>query len=166
MGCGDGKNLLYLERRGWTVDAVDVSELEIKGLISRLRYAQHSRRGRIFCEDVLDSEFEEEAYDLVIVYGLYHCINQQKLEFVHRKVINALKGGGLLAFASFNDTLMIPPNHHTGPIYLRPVEHIFSILRSWNVVAKEIGVVRETHLPLVGEHIHGLTWALFEKGEN
>ncbi len=32
VGCGTGRNTIYLARRGWQVDAVDVSEVALEGL--------------------------------------------------------------------------------------------------------------------------------------
>ena len=32
VGCGTGRNTIYLARRGWRVDAVDVSEVALEGL--------------------------------------------------------------------------------------------------------------------------------------
>ncbi len=167
LGCGDGKNILFLEDSGWTVDGLDVSRVAIDAVSRRVRryYGDDlPLKGKIVQGDVVDYHSVPGRYDLVVAYGLYHCLNDAEIAAVHEEVTRALKPGGLFAFAAFNDTLPIPDGHETGELFLRPPDHIFKLVGdSMDVIAKEEGTIEESHLPLVDRHRHSLTWALFKK---
>ncbi len=167
LGCGDGKNIVYLEDNGWTVTGVDISGLAIAAIKKRIRryygYDRPLAADVVKC-DVADYGCTPDEYDLVVAYGLYHCLADHEVMAVHQKIMQALKPGGLFAFATFNDTLPVPDGHETGDLYLRPVDHIFGLVGdSMEIVVREIGEIEEFHAPLVGLHRHGLTWALFRK---
>ena len=163
LGCGDGKNLLYLERLGWAVDGIDISRIAIDAARRRLHDAAHLQKGQLLCGDAANVNAGANTYDLIIAYGLYHCLDDPRLSAVHRKAKSALKRGGLLAFACFNDDLPVPNGHLTGKTYLRPANHIHWLCRDWRTLSSEQGLFHENHLPLIGEHAHAMTWALFQK---
>lgn len=163
LGCGDGKNLLYLEKLGWIVDGIDISRIAIDGASRRLHDASHAQKGQLLCGDAANVNICANAYDLVIAYGLYHCLDDRALSVVHGRAKRALKRGGLFAFACFNDDLPVPNGHLTGATFLRPANHIDRLCRGWRTLSSERGLLHENHLPLVGEHVHAMTWALLEK---
>ena len=165
VGCGDGKNLVYLERRGWVVDGIDISPLAISATQQRAASSGHNLRGEIRCGTACTSSFRLHHYELAIAYGLYHCLTDSEVEFVHCNLARSLKPGGLFAFAAFNDDLPVPSDHGTGQIYLRPKQHILTLVAGWEIVAIQYGEISESHLPLVQEHRHSLTWGLFRVPE-
>lgn len=163
LGCGDGKNMIYLVKRGWYVDGLDISPVAVEAANRRIAEGGLSSRARVWLQDAVGAHLEEGAYDLAISYGLYHCLSDDELSVVHAKVDRAVKPGGLLAFAAFNDELPIPEGHLTEGLHLRPRDHIFTLVPGWTVLAQEFGEIEESHPPLVDEHKHALTWALFRK---
>jgi SAM-dependent methyltransferase/tRNA A-37 threonylcarbamoyl transferase component Bud32 len=164
LGCGDGKNMLYLEKLNWKVDGVDLSQYAITAAKKRFEREKEVIKGNLILEDVVDFEYQPNSYELIVCYGLYHCLTDLEIEKIHGAIIASLKPGGLLAFATLNDNLPVPENHQTGNIYLRPENHIFGLIGDALIVLKkEIGTITESHLPLVHEHHHALTWALFKK---
>lgn len=163
VGCGDGKDVYYLERMGWIVDGVDVSMIAIDAARRRLRGLDRTQRGSLTVADAVEADFGTQVYDLAIVYGIYHCLDDEKLVRAHETICRAVKCGGLLAFATFNNGLPLPPGHHTNGIVLRPPDYIPGLLSRWRCLALESGDIVEEHLPLVPRHHHSLTWGLFEK---
>jgi len=161
-GCGDGKNALFLSDEGWTVDGFDISQLAITACHRRLA-SPHDRPCRIWVDDCRTAKLAREGYDMVVAYGLYHCLDDAGLAATHQTLIDALKSGGLFVCATFNDRLPLPPNHGTNDLYLRPHDHVESLFGGWLNVAIEKGVIEEDHRPLVGWHRHSLTWAIYEK---
>ncbi|MDA0183285.1 class I SAM-dependent methyltransferase [Solirubrobacter phytolaccae] len=162
IGCGDGKNLLYLEQHGWTVDGMDVSRTALELTHARLRDAAHEHRGGLTCADVTSWK-PEATYDLVVCYGLIHCLDDGEVALLSRRIQQTLRPGGLLAFAAFNDDLPVPPGHATGPLVLRSRRSLLSLYPGWHRHAVIHGFISEDHLPLVGPHRHSLTWMLLEK---
>lgn len=163
LGCGDGKNLVFLERLGWSVDAIDISPLALRGLGWRLQLEDLTPKGEIRKEDAVTAQLETSAYDLAICYGLYHCLTDEELLQVHDKVVQAIKPGGLFAFAVFNDNQPVPENHRTGSLFLRPENNVQSMCPGWEALSVEYGEITEAHPPLVPIHSHALTWGLLRK---
>jgi SAM-dependent methyltransferase len=163
-GCGDGKNALFLSNLGWIVDGFDISRLAISAC--ERRFASIGLRAdRIWQDDSRSVAIEPESYDIVLAYGLYHCLDEAGLEATHRVLTNALKKGGLFVFATLNDMLPLPADHATGDLFLRPHDHVEALFEGWTPIELENGLIEENHLPLVSWHQHSLTWAIYEKGK-
>src|SRR3954466_14110312 len=64
LACGEGRNAIWLAERGWTVTAVDFSDVAVEK--GRSRNPDVDFR----VADVLELEPDEQAYDLVIVFYL------------------------------------------------------------------------------------------------
>lgn len=167
VGCGDGKDIVYLEDLEWDVTGIDICTTAIEKIQTRAERhfgSSYKLRSKVLRIDATQYIYEESKYDLVLAYGLYHCLDDEELKIVHEGIVKALKRGGLLAFAAFNDELPVPDDHETGKLYLRDKNHIFNICsKSFEVVESEIGTITEYHKPLVGEHSHSVTWALLRK---
>jgi SAM-dependent methyltransferase len=167
VGCGDGKDFVFLEDAAWTVDGFDICSVAIDKI--QLRIDAHfgrpyKLRSKAIRADATKYNYPTSKYDLALAYGLYHCLDDDELSIVHNGIVSSLKPGGLLAFAAFNNNLPIPEGHETGRLYMRDQNHIFQICRgSFEILDSEIGIITESHEPLVAEHKHGLTWALLRK---
>lgn len=161
-GSGDGKNVAFLLAHGWTVDAFDISTLAVDACRRRLG-AAHDGTCRIWRDDSSAVALDERAYDMVVAYGLYHCLDAAGLYETHQRLTSALKPGGLFVCAAFNDALPLPDEHATGSLFLRAKEHLSELFAGWTLVDQEMGMIEEDHLPLVGRHRHSLTWAIYGK---
>jgi SAM-dependent methyltransferase len=162
-GCGDGKNSLYLARLGSEVTAFDISASAIAAFNLRRSQSLGTQTINLFQANVINLKVPSGSFDLVVAYGLYHCLENKDLLLGHEALTAALKPGGMFAFAAFNDELPLPLDHQTPGLILRPSDHILFLLEGWGVDALEIGTITENHLPLVGQHSHSLTWGLFRK---
>ncbi len=89
LACGAGRNTLFLEEKGFYIDAVDISETALKILAGRIK----SGRVNIISAD-LDSFSIDKKYDLII-----------KCNYLDRELINrakeALKSGGVMVVESY-----------------------------------------------------------------
>lgn len=162
LGCGDGKNLVYLERLGWTVDGVDISSLALAAAQQRIAAAQIQLRGSLLQRDVAEMQ-TTASYDIVVAYGLFHCLDSRPLNHCVTTIHDAVRPGGRLIAAMFNDEMPIPPYHGTGPIFLRSRDAIFGLFPDWIAEEVEYGTIIEDHLPVIGTHQHSLTWTVLRK---
>lgn len=162
LGCGDGKNLVYLEQRGWAVDGLDVSESALSGARRRMRAEDHQLRGSLWRADVANWR-PRATYDLVLVYGLLHCLQDAEATAACDAATQALRPGGLLALASFDDRLPLPPGHHTGQLVLRSQSAIKRLVAGLDPVTWESGTIEEAHPPLVASHRHSMLWGLLRR---
>jgi len=160
LGCGDGRNALWLEQRGWAVDGVDVSRAAVAGAARRFAAAGHKGRGCLRVADAATAHFESSQYDLVLVYGLYHCLSDERLRQVHANATRALRSGGLLAFSALDDRQPVPPGHTTGRLWLRSAAELRRLVGELELLTWEEGEIHEEHAPMVGAHRHAVVWAL------
>src|SRR3954466_2691242 len=77
LACGEGRNAIWLAERGWTVTAVDFSDVAVEK--GRSRNADIDFR----VADVLELEPDEQTYDLVIVF--YLQLRAAEMETVLRR---------------------------------------------------------------------------------
>ena len=92
LGCGHGRNALWLAGRGCHVDAVDFSAQAIDWARERARSAAAAVYFQ--CCSIFDATFDEASYDLVYDAGCFHHLApHRRLDYV-RLVSRALRPGG------------------------------------------------------------------------
>ncbi|MDF9392470.1 MULTISPECIES: class I SAM-dependent methyltransferase [Methylococcus] len=92
LACGLGSNALFLARRGFEVDAIDISEAGIEALAHTARMEGlpiHARVG-----DVMECQWATEHYDVVVVTRFLE-------RTLVRAIVDALRPGGLLFYQTF-----------------------------------------------------------------
>ena len=105
VGCGDGRNALYLAAHGFQVDAFDISQ----NAIEKLNYIKKESGLDIntYICDALKFDFRYN-YDLIIMHGVLQFIEKEK----QPKIIELLKkhtnNGGYHIIALFTDEEPIP----------------------------------------------------------
>src|SRR4051794_21937393 len=91
-GCGEGENSAYYARRGASVLAVDVSEFAIEHATSIWADVPNVSWRQ---DDVCEANLGTEQFDLVIAYGLYHCLpDRDKITRLAAKLKKCTKAGG------------------------------------------------------------------------
>jgi SAM-dependent methyltransferase len=99
VGCGPGRNALYLASRGFEVDAVDLSPGAIAWAEERAREAGADIRFR--CGDVFAEEAPSGPYDLVHDSGCFHHLPPHRRISYLALVERVLAPGGHLALSCF-----------------------------------------------------------------
>lgn len=99
LGCGNGRNSIYLSGNGFEVDAVDFSETAIK--IAEENSSKTNNPVKYYCCSVFDFEFSGESCDLVYDSGCFHHIAPHRRPGYLSLVARALKSGGIFAMVCF-----------------------------------------------------------------
>jgi tellurite methyltransferase len=90
IACGTGRNAVYLAQQGFTVDAVDISEVGLKKLLGK------NLSIRPICADLDHFDIAPNHYDLII-----------NIRYLNRRLFPYIKEGlvpgGVLIFESFMD---------------------------------------------------------------
>ncbi|MGG0187610.1 SAM-dependent methyltransferase [Bacillus rhizoplanae] len=98
LGCGPGRNALYLAKTGCEVDAVDLSEEGIKW--GEERAAEQGVSVRFICKSIFDLQVENQ-YDFVYDSGcLHHIPPHRRIHYVEL-VKQALKPNGFFGLTCF-----------------------------------------------------------------
>jgi SAM-dependent methyltransferase len=99
LGCGHGRNALYLAGQGCHVDAVDFSAQAIGWATERAQSAAAAVHFQ--CCSIFDATFPEASYDLVYDAGCFHHLApHRRLDYV-RLVSRALRPGGSYGLVCF-----------------------------------------------------------------
>ncbi|MFS0673445.1 class I SAM-dependent methyltransferase [Ornithinibacillus sp. 179-J 7C1 HS] len=99
LGCGPGRNAIYLAQRGCKVDAIDLSEESIKW--ARERAAEKQVEVNFINEDIFGFNLEEGSYDIVYDSGCFHHITPHRRMSYIDLVRKALKPNGYFAITCF-----------------------------------------------------------------
>jgi SAM-dependent methyltransferase len=92
VGCGEGADAIWLAQGGWTVIAIDVSEVAI----CRARELSHPAGASVewICGDVLQTPFPAHSFDLVSMQ--YPALPKVAGAAAVRKLLDTVRRGGLL----------------------------------------------------------------------
>ena len=92
VGCGEGADAIWLARRGWTVTAIDISDVAI----GRAREAavQTGVTVEWVCGDALQTPFAADSFDLVSLQ--YPALPKAAGDAAIRALLDAVHTGGVL----------------------------------------------------------------------
>lgn len=160
-GCGDGKNSLYLERQGFQVLGVDQSHTALAALRRRAARTSQLVQGRYVAADIEDFA-ADETFDVVVSYGLYHCLDRDRRVAVHRRLQGQVKPGGIVLFTCLIDSVPLAADHFDVQVWLPSESEIMHLFEggTYNIEHWEVGSIVESHLPLVSVHEHQAVWAV------
>lgn len=99
LGCGNGRNAIFLARRGFSVEGVDYSQIAIDW--ARERASEAGVNVLLRRQSVFDLELKTGSYDLVYDSGCFHHIPPHRRRSYVELVTNALKPGGWFGLACF-----------------------------------------------------------------
>jgi 2-polyprenyl-3-methyl-5-hydroxy-6-metoxy-1,4-benzoquinol methylase len=160
-GCGEGKNAVYFAEQGASVRAIDFSPLALQN--ARAAWGS-PEKVEWELGDIRRIEFEAGAYDIVVAYGVLHCLaDEMEVRASVLKLQSATKAGGFNLVCSFNSRAQ-DLRAHPGfsPVLLahRDYEHLYS---SWKTLLSSDSDLSEVHPHNAIEHTHSMTRLLMLK---
>ena len=129
IATGKGRNALFLAEKGFTVDAIDISEV---GLQQAQRQAE--KQGltlNLIQADLTRFEFPDSAYDLILNINFL-------LRSLVPKIKNALLPGGYIIF----DTYLLDQQdlgHPRNPAYLLNHNELLDLFRGFRILCYQEG---------------------------
>jgi len=92
VGCGEGADAIWLAQRGWTVTAIDISDIAV----SRAREAAQLNGAAVewLCGDALQAAFSARSFDLLSMQ--YPALPKASGEAAIRTLLNTVRPGGVL----------------------------------------------------------------------
>jgi len=100
LGCGEGRNALFLAKQGFQVVAVDIS---IEGAFKLHLIAEQLglENIRCLCEDIRHFEIEPQKYDLIVASTVLDHLERAEGEKAIEKLKRGLKSGGYAYVSAF-----------------------------------------------------------------
>ncbi|MFC4408893.1 class I SAM-dependent methyltransferase [Chungangia koreensis] len=99
LGCGPGRNAIYLAEKGFIVDAIDLSEEALEW--GRERANERNLNINFIQQNIFDLDIEESSYDLVYDSGCFHHIAPHRRMSYLDLVKRALKPEGFFGITCF-----------------------------------------------------------------
>jgi len=142
LGCGEGRNALYLAERGFAVTAVDVSEHGIR----KLRSLASQKNIKIHAEvaDMRNYRFAGE-FDLIISHGCLHLIERAAWRELLRRIQQYTSVGGYNVVAIFTDQLPPPPDMKAFCLGLFQEGELFTYYHDWHIELQQSYIIHDEH---------------------
>jgi 2-polyprenyl-3-methyl-5-hydroxy-6-metoxy-1,4-benzoquinol methylase len=159
-GCGEGKNAVFLASLGAQVRAIDISDLAIRngqrefGKLENLRWE---------IGDIVTAEISED-YDIVIAYGLLHCLRTEDiLSATLRKLQAATKSRGYHVVCTFNSRRQELSAHPGFVPTLMTHNAYLNLYCGWECLEASDSDLTEIHPHNSISHTHSLTRLIMRK---
>lgn len=160
-GCGQGKNAALLAEMGADVIAVDLSARAID--TAKANYS--AARVNWLCADIIDQVWPMSYFDIVIAYGLFHCLQSvSEITALHERLSMSTKEGGYHVICSFNDRYQDLSAHPGFNPCLTSHEFYRGLYGAWDVCKISDEDLSEAHPHNLVPHTHSLTRLLARKG--
>jgi len=150
VACGRGRHTVWLARKGYQVDAVDISYVGLQGLAGRIEAEGLSDRVRLIQADLAVWRPEPASYDLILV-----------MRYLNRELIasfwDAVRPGGMVLYRTFHtDWARLHTDFQRG-FLLQPGEFT-TLFGDWEWLAYE-----ERRLPPDGDSPDDCTSAILAR---
>lgn len=99
LGCGAGRNAVYMAKQGCTVDAVDISREAIDWGEERAK--KNGVSVNFMLQNIFDINMEPESYDLIYDCGCFHHILPHRRISFLQLLEHSLKPGGYFGLVCF-----------------------------------------------------------------
>lgn len=100
VGCGNGRNSLYLSTQGFDVTGIDISANSIKWA-NELAEA-YSNKPYFMCESLFDFEGESKSFDFINDSGCFHHIKPHRRNKYFEFILKYLKDDGYFSLTCFD----------------------------------------------------------------
>ena len=110
MGCGEGRNAIFLAEHGFQVNAIDISAAGITKLLRSARDRDLEINARV--SDMTTFQFGQD-YDLIVSHGVLHLVERGDWQQLIPRIKQFTRPGGVNVVAVFTDE--IPPSEDMEP---------------------------------------------------
>lgn len=142
LGCGEGRNAVFLAEQGFRVDAIDISKA---GITKLLKIAQ-DRNVEInaWVGDMIAFQFDK-SYDFIISHGVLHLAERHEWQELIPRMKQFTRPGGVNVVAVFTDK--IRPSEDMAPFTkgLFSEGELAKWYSDWEIESSESYVFTDNH---------------------
>lgn len=164
-GCGEGKNAVHFAKRGAKVLGWDSSSIAIRnglntwGNFPKITW-QHG--------DVRTANLPENGFDIVVAYGLFHCLKDtSEVQNLFHRFSASTERGGYHVICAFNDRRQDFRGAHADfdPLLL-PHSYYLSLYDGWEIMKSSDEDLTEVHPNDRIKHTHSLSRIVARKNSD
>ena len=153
LGCGEGTNAAWLAAQGCQVTAVDVSAAALRNALAK--YPQSSIDWQH--ADAMSVAYRSESFDLIVAYGLLHCITEPESVELVQRMKQWTRVHGINVIVAFNDRSQDLSGHPGFHPTLRTHSSFVSQYSDWALLFETDQDLHETHPHNKIPHHHSMT---------
>ncbi len=142
VGCGEGRNSIFLTKQGHTVDAFDLSEAGVEK--AKFIAEQKGLNVNFFICDLGEFAFEKE-YDVILSHGVLHLPEKDVRDRFIEMVQIHTKPGGYNIIGIFTNHLPATPDNAPFTKSLFEVGELPEKYKDWNILSHEEGTFKDSH---------------------
>ena len=142
LGCGEGRNALYLAGIGFETSASDISESGIQKLKTAAGEL-HLHVDAVIC-DMRHYQFEK-SFDLIVCVGCLHLIKRDEWPQVIVKMKHHTAIGGIHVVGAFTDEAPEPEDQRGLMVGLFKEGELFTYYQDWEIIDKKTYIFEHTH---------------------
>jgi len=142
IGCGEGRNAIYLAEMGLDVDAFDISETGIDKL-KRIA-VEKGVKVKAWVQDLTSYVFDNK-YDVIICHGVLHLVEKHDWQIMVKDIKINTNPGGLNIVGVFTNTLPAAPDLVLFTKALFNEGELKELYTDWNIVDYNAYVFEDEH---------------------
>jgi tellurite methyltransferase len=150
LGCGEGRNALYLASIGFETSASDMSESGIQKL-NTIAKELHLDVDATVC-DMRQYVFKK-SFDLIVCVGCLHLIKRNEWPQVIAKMKQYTASGGINVVGAFTDEAPEPEDQRGLMVGLFKEGELFAYYQDWEIIDSKSYVFEDEH-PDGARHKH------------
>ncbi len=150
LGCGEGRNALFLAECGFDVTAVDISETGIRKL--RALAEQRGLAIRSEVSDMRNYSFPHQ-FDLIMCHGCLHLVERESWQDLICEFKTQTNAGGYNVIVVFTDAIPPPDDLKDFCLGLLHEGELFSLYGNWQIVLQQSYTFEDQH-PGSSPHKH------------
>lgn len=142
VGCGEGRNSIFLAEQGHSVDAFDISEAGI----SKAKYLAGLKNVNVnfYVQDLREFEFSND-YDIILSHGVLHLPEMNVRDAFIIKAQEHTRIGGYNVIGIFTNRLPATPDNAPFTKSLFDVGELLDKYKEWQIIHQLEGTFRDTH---------------------
>lgn len=153
-GCGEGKNATALSKLGAKVSAIDCSRAALKNAQNAFGDCDVNWD----CADIRSFDPKCDGFDIIIAYGLLHCMtSQDEIDATVRRLQELTVAGGWNIVCAFNDRNHDLSAHPGFNPCLVPHSTYLDFYEGWRITFSSDEDLHETHPHNNIPHVHSMT---------
>lgn len=159
LGCGDGRNAIFLAENGFDVTAVDISEAGIK----KLQYWIHKKGLSIetVIGDIRYYEFTD-TFDMIVAHGCLHLIEREYWISLIEQIKFHTNVDGYNVIAVFTNRLPQPDDLKEFVLGLFHEGELFTYYKDWKIILQQSYIKEDEH-PGNIKHRHAINKLVAQK---
>jgi tellurite methyltransferase len=142
IGCGDGRNAIYLASKGFKVTAYDISVARI-GRLLLLAQKQHVTIDA-FVGDMREYRYSH-TYDLIVCMGVLHLVTREEALRVIKEMKEHTAPGGYNIVGVLTDTLPEPADVEGMMVGLFKENELMGYYKDWEISDIKVYTFKDSH---------------------